>query len=111
MKKKSFISRLFLPTAIGLLVLIPSNTVFAHAYGEWRDAEQIYASTCHYCHDTGVAPVLFGRALSPQFIILRARNGFNAMPAFKPSEISVTDLEILARWIQQREAPKGSVAK
>lgn len=111
MKKLSFISRLFQSLVIGNFVLIFSNAVFGHSYGEWRDVEQIYASTCHYCHDTGVAPILLGRKLPLQYIDLRVRNGFNAMPAFKPSEIGVADLEALARWIEQSTAPEGSTAQ
>ncbi|MCP5215741.1 MAG: cytochrome c [Pseudomonadales bacterium] len=105
MKKLSFVSRLLLSVPTVYILYTPVDSAFGHSYGEWRDVQQIYASTCHYCHDTGVAPVLFGRALPPQYIAHRVRNGFNAMPAFKPSEIGVADLEALARWIEQSAVP------
>jgi len=107
MKKLSFVSRLFLSVFIGYILYIPADDALGHAYGEWRNVEQIYASTCHYCHDTGVAPVLFGRALPNQYISHRVRHGFNAMPAFKPSEIGVDDLQELAEWIEQSVEPSG----
>ncbi len=86
-----------------------SVTLFADAADKWRDETHIYASICHYCHDTGVAPVLMGRQLPVEYIEHRARNGYNAMPAFKPSEMSVTDLKALAQWIHQSPPPEKKI--
>ncbi len=72
---------------------------------------QIYASTCHYCHDTGVGPILLGRQLPASYVAHRVRNGFNAMPSFKPSEIGVSDLESLAQWISLSAQPNKPSVK
>lgn len=106
MKKLSLISRLFLSLPIGLVSSLPANHALGHSYGEWRDAAHIYASTCKYCHDVGVGPVLMGRQLPASYIELRVRSGFNAMPSFKPSEIGVADLKGLADWIAQSPGPE-----
>lgn len=111
MKKLSLFSRLFLSVSGGALFFILANVSFAYSTGEWKNASQIYSSACHYCHDTGVAPQLMGRQLPPSYIALRVRNGFNAMPAFKPSEIGIGDLNILAEWISNSALPDKQAGK
>ncbi len=106
--ESNLLKNMFAYITAGILSLF-SITLFADAAGQWRDASHIYASSCHYCHDTGVGPVLMGRQLPAEYIKHRARNGFNAMPAFKPSEISVTDLEALAQWIYQSPVPEKKI--
>ncbi len=77
----------------------------AQATGEWRTPEHAYGSACVYCHETGVAPVLKGRQLPVEYVRDRVRRGYNAMPAFKPSELGERDLEALAAWINASAAP------
>jgi mono/diheme cytochrome c family protein len=69
--------------------------------------EQVYGRTCHYCHDTGVGPVLKDRHLERVYIVSTVRAGRNGMPAFRPSEISNAELLALAQWIEL----SGSVQK
>ena len=76
-----------------------AGAVRAQAAGEWHGPEHIYRSACVYCHETGVAPVLKGRQLDLAYIGERVRKGFGPMPAFKPSEIGVADLQALAAWL------------
>jgi len=82
--------------------------VYAQATNEWRDAEHLYSSTCKYCHELGVGPVLKGRGagLPVEYIKFRVRRGYNAMPAFKPSEISDKDIEMLGKWLSESKAGK-----
>lgn len=75
-----------------------------------RPPEQIYASTCQYCHahavapGTLVAPILLGRKLDPEIVSHYVRNGPGSMLAFTRSEITDKELEALARWIQRSPA-------
>ena len=64
-----------------------------------RPAEQIYLETCSYCHDHGIAPVITGRQLPAVRLTTVIRNGLNAMPAFRPTDISDSELESVTTWI------------
>lgn len=63
-----------------------------------------YARICAYCHDTGIGPVLQGRALPPEYIIGVVRNGRAAMPAFRPAEIDDATLTDIAGTIARAPA-------
>lgn len=69
-----------------------------------RPPEQIYAQTCGYCHGRNVGPVIRGRALPAELVKAMVRSGPNAMPAFRPTEISNAELERLAAWIAASRA-------
>jgi len=71
---------------------------------EPRAPEYLYARTCGYCHGHNVAPIIRGRSLPPAVIRSIVRSGMGAMPAFKPTEITNTELEALAQWLSQSEA-------
>jgi mono/diheme cytochrome c family protein len=88
--------------------LFDATPAASQAAGEWRDPKHMYASSCQYCHDTGVSPVLRGRMLPVEYIIERVRKGFGPMPAFKPSELSDADLDALASWISTAAAPPST---
>ena len=91
--------------AIFLLLCLPFMRAGAESAGQWKSPQQIWRSVCAYCHTTGVGPILQGRALDPAYIVGRARHGFRAMPAFKPSEFSDEELEGLAKWIHDSKSP------
>ena len=86
-----------------LLSLLP---VIGHAQSanEWEDAEYLYKRTCAYCHELGVGPYLKGRNLPMEYFKIRLRAGYRAMPAFKPSEISDKDAEMLGKWLEESKA-------
>lgn len=69
-----------------------------------RSPEKIYASTCGYCHGQHVAPVIRGRALPHEVVVQFVRTGPAAMPAFRQTEISDTELKALAQWISASKA-------
>ena len=71
-------------------------------------ASALWANACTYCHDTGVAPPIFGRGLRPETIAAVVRNGLNGMPAFHPSEISDERLALFADWVARQP---GAIAK
>lgn len=83
-----------------------SNSASAQATYEVdpRAPEYLYARTCGYCHGHNIAPIIRGRALPPAVIRSIVRSGMGAMPAFKPTEITDTELEALSQWISQSEA-------
>ena len=69
-----------------------------------RAPQKTYASTCGYCHGANVGPVLLGRHLPAGYVRQMVRAGRNAMPAFRPTEITPAELDTLAVWIST--APK-----
>jgi mono/diheme cytochrome c family protein len=69
-----------------------------------RPPEKIYAVTCGYCHGTNVGPIILGRGLPVAYIKQRVRGGQNAMPAFRPTEITNAELNKLAAWISTSKA-------
>lgn len=71
---------------------------------EPRAPQYLYARTCGYCHGHDIAPIIRGRSLPPAVVSAIVRSGMGAMPAFKPTEITDTELEALAQWISQSEA-------
>tara|TARA_R100001143_G_C3356681_1_gene132838 strand:- start:46 stop:351 length:306 start_codon:yes stop_codon:yes gene_type:complete len=82
-------------------ICFSGTQVWAQAADEWESGEQIYEKVCQHCHTEGVGPVLTGRNLPPVYFSTIARNGLNAMPAFRPSELSAEDLEKIANYISQ----------
>lgn len=72
-----------------------------------RSPELIYKSTCGYCHGALVAPPILGQNYPKDFIADRVRNGYNAMLAFRPSEISDAELSALADYISTSETESG----
>lgn len=92
--------------AAGGLAAGMSNSASAQATYEIepRAPEYLYARTCGYCHGHNVAPIIRGRNLPPAVIRSIVRSGMGAMPAFKPTEITDTELQALSEWISQSEA-------
>jgi len=62
----------------------------------------IWAGSCSYCHERGIAAPVFGRHLQPSAIGAVVRNGLGSMPAYHPSEISDAALEKLAIWVARQ---------
>ncbi len=69
-----------------------------------RAPEYLYARTCGYCHGHNVGPVIRGRNLPAPVIAAMVRSGQGAMPAFKPTEITDTELQALAQWLSTAPA-------
>ena len=76
-----------------------------------RPPAAIYATTCGYCHDANVGPVILGKHLPPAAIEQFVRSGLNAMPAFRPTEITDAELHELSNWIQASAAVKEEEGK
>ena len=69
-----------------------------------RSPEQVYAAVCGYCHGKNVGPVIRGRALPASAVEYIVRHGQNAMPAFRPTEVTPTELKALADWVEKSSA-------
>jgi mono/diheme cytochrome c family protein len=69
-----------------------------------RAPEEVYAKTCGYCHGKNVGPVIRGRALPAEAVVMIVRHGQNGMPAFRPTEITNSELDKLAAWISASKA-------
>ena len=69
-----------------------------------RPPEQVYSQTCGYCHGANVGPIIRGRSLPAAQVSAIVRSGRNAMPAFRPTEISPAELDALAKWIERGKA-------
>ena len=94
--------------AIGVALIIPSSLLAAQRLGEYqapRAPEIVYAQTCGYCHGRNVGPIILGRHLPADYIKLMARSGRNGMPAFRPTEVTKSELDGLAKWIAASPTP------
>jgi len=96
------------PRVAGIVLsLLAAGAARAQSAGEWRSSEQLWRSTCAYCHNDHIASELRGTALAAGAIIGAVRAGPNAMPSFTPGQISDAELASLADWLirQKRPAP------
>ncbi len=87
------------------VLLLMCGAVHAQSAGEWRSSEQLWRSTCAYCHDDRIADELRGRQLAPAALTGAVRAGPRAMPAFAPSQISDAELDALADWLARQKRP------
>jgi mono/diheme cytochrome c family protein len=69
-----------------------------------RPPEVVYTKTCGYCHGRNVGPVIRGRALPAAAVTTIVRAGQNGMPAFRPTEITPSELDALGKWIAASKA-------
>jgi 4-cresol dehydrogenase (hydroxylating) cytochrome subunit len=91
--------------AVVVCAMLLPDLGWAQAAGQWRDAKQMYAQTCAYCHGAGVAVELLGSGLPPEYIASVIRNGLRAMPAFRPSDFNDADIAALVEMITASPAP------
>lgn len=76
----------------------------AHATSTPRSPEQVYASTCGYCHGHNVGPIILGENIPAETVTAFVRKGQGAMPAFRQTEISDQELKALSDWIEASRA-------
>lgn len=79
----------------------PEDTAF-----RYKDGADVYANSCHFCHDTKIGPTIKGRGLDPLYIGYIVRHGNAAMPAFRISEINDQELEMLVDYVSKQDAEK-----
>jgi len=98
-KRAAVVLALLVP---GLLLCLPAH---AQSVGEWRNSEQLWRSTCAYCHDGRLASQLLGARLTAQAVLAAARAGPNSMPSFSASQVSDAELRALADWMSRQKKP------
>jgi mono/diheme cytochrome c family protein len=86
---------------IASLSLLASSSSWTQSANDWQSGEEIFGKICQYCHTQGVGPVLTGRNLPPVYFSTIARNGLNAMPAFRVTELSAEDLQKVSEFLSQ----------
>ena len=86
---------------------IATLPVAGYSAGAARTPQQVWDATCHACHDTGVAPMLFGKHPAPDQVKSMVRNGGMQMPPISTDQVSDDELNALATWLSQHDAPKG----
>jgi mono/diheme cytochrome c family protein len=104
MKQKT--NRQFIrPILLGTYILLYSATGMA---GEraYKDGEHVFKAVCSHCHDLGNGPKIKGRNLPHEYIKMRVRNGFRAMPAFRSANIDDKSLQLVTEYINNSPADK-----
>jgi mono/diheme cytochrome c family protein len=89
-----------------LIALLGAGPCGAQSAGGERDPSQVYAATCHFCHDSGIGVALQGTHLPPDLIRHTVRHGHGAMIAFTPAEIGDRELAALAQWLSAAAPPQ-----
>ena len=99
-------------TKLTLAALLSGLTFAASAAGSQKigPGQHFYEQTCAKCHEAGVGPVIKGRGFPAMTYVVIARNGMNAMPAFRVTDIDDATLQDLAEYLSKTEAPKASAA-
>jgi mono/diheme cytochrome c family protein len=95
-------------------IILGTPAVATPKLGEFqaeRTPEVVYAKTCGYCHGRNVGPIILGRKLQPDAIKFMVRSGPNGMPAFRPTEITDSELLALAKWISKSKKNKAETGK
>ena len=87
------------------LTALLSGLAFAASAAPPADAQRVgpgqryYEKTCAKCHEAGVGPVIKGRGFPAATYVVIARNGLNAMPAFRVTDIDDATLQDLAEYL------------
>lgn len=62
-----------------------------------------FMANCHQCHpkgEAGLGPAINNKPLPGFLMKLQVREGFGAMPAFSPAEISESELDDIVVYLQ-----------
>ncbi len=73
--------------------------------------QHYYQQICAKCHEAGVGPVIKGRGFPAMTYVVIARNGMNAMPAFRATDIDDATLLALGEYLAQTPVPAADAAK
>jgi len=83
-----------------------AGTAFAADAQSIGPGQRFYEKTCAKCHEAGIGPVIKGRGFPPATYMIIARNGMNAMPAFRVTDIDDATLQDLAEYLSKTKAPE-----
>ena len=68
--------------------------------------QRYYERVCAKCHEAGIGPVIKGRGFPEMTYMVIVRNGFNAMPAFRVTDIDDDTLKDLASYLSKTPVKK-----
>ena len=93
------------------IVLMSTSILFGTAMATdttaaYKDGEHVFAAVCSHCHELGNGPKIKGRSLPAEYIKLRVRNGFRAMPAFRSANIDDKSLQRVIEYINNSPVDK-----
>ena len=96
-----------LVAGIGATLVAAGAPFFVLAADAARDPQQIWDQTCHACHDSGAggAPLILGMHIPADRVKAMVRNGGLEMGAFPEAQISDAELDVLAKWVSEHDAP------
>lgn len=97
-------------TTLTLAAMLSGLTFAASAADPQNvDAGQhFFEKTCAKCHTAGVGPELRGRQLPPEYFVAIARNGLNAMPAFRITDVDDATLLAVGKYLSQTPVPTAA---
>lgn len=70
--------------------------------------QRFFEKTCAKCHTADIGPELRGRQLPPEYFVAIARNGLNAMPAFRITDIDDATLLEVGKYLAQTPVPTAA---
>lgn len=97
--------------AIAALLAGLASTAAAGDPSKIGPGQRYFNTICAKCHTAGVGPELRGRQLPPEYFVAIARNGFNAMPAFRITDIDDATLRDVGKYLSQSQLPAAAAAK
>ncbi len=68
--------------------------------------QRYYEKVCAKCHEAGIGPAIKGRGFPEMTYMVIVRNGFNAMPAFRVTDIDDDTLKDLASYLSKTPVKK-----
>lgn len=91
--------------ALAALLAGIAGSAFAADPSSIGPGQRFFDKTCAKCHTAGVGPELRGRNLPPEYFVAIARNGLNAMPAFRITDIDDATLLDVGKYLSQSAVP------
>jgi mono/diheme cytochrome c family protein len=68
-----------------------------------EEGKQVFMAHCHQCHpggEPGLGPAINNKPLPAFAIRFQVRQGFGAMPAFSPADVSEKELDAILAYLQ-----------
>ncbi len=87
--------------AIGAMLAGMASVAVAQEAPKVGKGQRFYETVCAKCHEGGIGPVIKGRGFPEMTYMVIVRNGFNAMPAFRVSDIDDETLKDLASYLSK----------
>lgn len=103
---KNKIKRKFMRIVLMSTSILIGSAMATDNTAAYKDGEHVFAAVCSHCHDLGNGPKIKGRNLPSEYIKVRVRNGFRAMPAFRSANIDDKSLQRVIEYINNSPVDK-----